>query len=454
MQDTIVAIATPSGIGGICIVRLSGKRAPEIAHHITRKNHFEPRYATLCCLYDEEGGLIDEAIVLYFAAPKSYTCEHLIEFQCHGGDLIGNQVVTMCLRLGARMAYAGEFTKRAVLNGRIDIAQANALAQMIATKDMQFQRALIHQLKGELGVFVESVREILLSALAHTEVMIDYSEEDIPQDIIDTIWHKLTILSERLRRIYDFSRTRSYTKEKICLIGKPNVGKSSLLNSILLYDRAIISPIAGTTRDRIEEDICIDGHFVRLVDTAGIRDNTDVIEEQGIQKTKEALLECSIVLAVFDGASAFDEEDQQVVELIYQARRERKMQNLELFIIINKADKPQLLNERDICLQAPIIHISALDKEQSAMTIHNMLKHHFQERTISNDVILSASYQLESIHATIKHIQGAKEKLESLELELFAYHIRDALESIGHITHPYRSEEVLDTMFGEFCLGK
>lgn len=516
--DTIVAIATPSGIGGIAIVRLSGKDTLPIALRITRATSLTPRYATLCSLFDTTSALIDEAIVIYFQAPRSYTCEDVVEFQCHGGAIIAQKIIATCLVLGARKANAGEFTKRAVLNGRIDIAQANAISQMITTNDANFQSALISQLKGELGAFVASVREILLSALAHAEVMIDYAQEDIPEDIIERIGGKLSDLRARLDRIYSFSRARVDSGLKLCLIGKPNVGKSSLLNTLLLYERAITSPIAGTTRDRIEEDIYIDGNLVRLIDTAGIREGADMLESQGIEKTKEALQECAIVLGVFDSSRRADDEDKKVLDLLAQewsARAQNpQKRKLEILLVLNKTDMPQIFDERafegilaqmmdsanvreskgaelksldsdapkssisqsstpeseniasakpeskdsksqDSATRSPILRISTLDKEKSASLLHSALSERMSViNARGGEVILSATYQLESVRATSEHITKASARLESAEIELFAYHIKDALESIAQITHPYHSEEVLDAMFGEFCLGK
>lgn len=455
MQDTIVAIATPSGVGGICIVRLSGKQAEQIASTITKKPAFTPRYATLSLLYDTQGALLDEAIVLYFQAPKSYTGEDVIEFQCHGGDIIGRRVLNECLLLGARIARAGEFTKRAYLNGRLDLAQANAIAQMITTRDASFQSALLKQLKGDLGAFVEQVRASLISALAHTEVMIDYSEEDIPSDIITRIHSMLASLATRLNNIYTFSKARPSQGHSLCLIGKPNVGKSSLLNALLLYERAITSPIAGTTRDRIEEDLLIGSHRVRLIDTAGIHTSDDSLESKGIEKSLQALKEASIILVVFDGSSPLDPQDEAIIALVQEESASRQSPPT-ILPIINKCDLPAMLDTaalHKLDSSSAAIAINALNKPETASTLYSVIAQALAQESYQ-DIILSAPYQQEAIAQAQAHIHKACAKLESLELELFAYHIKDALESIGCITHPYNSEEVLDSMFGQFCLGK
>ncbi len=450
--DSIVAIATPAGIGGICIVRLSGTKSLQIAKHITHKHSFTPRYATLCSLYDTDDTLFDEAIVIYYQAPKSYTCEDVIEFQCHGGDLIGRKLIALCLQYGARIAHSGEFTKRAFLNGRIDFAQVNAIAKLITTKDSYFQKALASQLKGELEIFVNEVREILVSSLAYCEVMIDYSEEDISDDVIQKIDSKLSRLFERLHKIYEFSLMREGYNAgwKLCIIGKPNVGKSSILNALLLFDRAITSPIAGTTRDTIEEDIFVDGCAIRLIDTAGIRQSDDIIEEEGIKKSKLALKQSNIALGVFDISQELDSRDLEVLSLL------SKESNQTIFIL-NKNDKPQRLDTASLAPftnNATILRINALDKESSALQIKQALSDILAKNTLDSGIILSASYQIQAIAQTLDSLKKAREKLASLELELFSYHIKDALESIGLITHPYATDEMLDAMFSEFCLGK
>lgn len=499
IQDTIVAIATASGVGGIAIIRISGGKALEIARNIStpaknnnnRKNintknnppkntltnntssantkktaidsaqqgkqelDFAPRYATLCNIYDKDKILLDEAIIIYYKAPHSYTREDVIEVQCHANGIITNKILQACLHYGARLARGGEFTKRAFLNGRIDLSQANAISQMIATKDSYLQSALISQLKGSLGDFVREVREVLLFALASAEVMIDYSEEDIPSDIISAIESKLESLRVRLKNIYDFSSTRAKIGNvwKLAIIGKPNVGKSSLLNAILLQERAITSNIAGTTRDRIEEEILIDGSIVRLIDTAGIRASDDALESKGVELSLKALQEANIILAVFDSSRTFDSEDKEVLALL-----ERHKQDKKILGIFNKNDCKNAIKDNDykrvesLCDEA--MFLSALDIERTASILQEKLKNIIDNSNLKGEIILSAPYQLESIQSSMSHLGLATQRLKSSELELFAYHIKDTLESIGQITSPYATDEMLDKMFSEFCLGK
>ena len=414
-----------------------------------------PRYATLCNVYDKEGILLDEAIIIYYKAPHSYTCEDVIEIQCHASDIIAQKILQSCLHYGARLARGGEFTKRAFLNGRIDLSQANAIAQMIATKDAHLQTALISQLKGSLGDFVREVREVLYFALASAEVMIDYSEEDIPSELISDIRAKLESLRVRLTKIYDFStaRVKIGNAWKLAIIGKPNVGKSSLLNAILLQERAITSSIAGTTRDRIEEEITIDGSIIRLIDTAGIRTSTDMIESKGIELSLQALKEANIVFTIFDSSRPLDSEDTQVLDALSANKKDKK-----ILAIFNKNDCKNVLKSQDIKrienLCDERLDISALDVENTAHTLQEKLKEIIAKSNLKGEVILSAPYQLQSLKTSIANLDLALQRLHTSELELFAYHIKDTLESIGQITSPYTNEEMLDKMFSQFCLGK
>ena len=308
---TIVAIATANGIGSISIVRISGVNALEIAKKISKKTTFQPRLATLSYLYDKNDEIIDEALILYFKAPFSFTGEDVVEFQCHGGLAIANMIVNEVLKRGARIANPGEFSKRAFFNNKIDLSKAEAISKIIEARSEDAVKLLARQLKGELTTFVNEIREDLLFMLAYTEVSIDYAEDDLPTDIFEQIKNKMEKIKLKLSNTLEASRRREGMIEgfKVAIIGKPNVGKSSLLNKLLNYDRAIISDIAGTTRDTIEESVKIGTHIIKIVDTAGIRDANDVIEKIGIEKSIETLNEADIAIVLFDNSKVCDEED-------------------------------------------------------------------------------------------------------------------------------------------------
>jgi len=443
-NSTIVAIATANGIGSISIVRLSGVSALDIASKITKKTKFQPRLATLTSLYSIEDEMIDEALILYFKAPFSFTGEDVVEFQCHGGVAIANMIVNEALRRGARLANPGEFSKRAFLNNKIDLSKAEAISKIIEARSEDAVKLLARQLKGELTSFVNDIREDLLFMLAYTEVSIDYAEDDLPSDIFEQIKTKMAKIIVKLSNTLDASKRREGMIEgfKVAIIGKPNVGKSSLLNKLLNYDRAIISDIAGTTRDTIEESVKIGTHIIKIVDTAGIRNASDVIEQIGIEKSIEAITEADIVIALFDNSKVCDSEDEKILELISQNKSK------EIVKVINKSD---LESKFDKSLISDFIELST--KENINPLIKN-IETILDSNTHSDEMTLISKRQVISVEETLLHIKRSIQPLDSGELEFFAHHITEALENISNITRPYENDQMLDVMFGEFCLGK
>ena len=446
-DDTIVAIATANGVGSICIVRLSGTKALEIALQISKKTSLIPRYATLSYLYDTNSELIDEALLLYFKAPFSFTGEDLIEFQCHGGIAISNMVLDSALGYGARMANAGEFSKRAFLNNKMDLSKAEAISKIIEAKSSDSVKLLARQLKGELKDFVEDIREDLLFMLAYTEVTIDYAEEDLPSDIFSKIEEKIEKIVEKLENTLEASKRREGMIEgfKVAIVGKPNVGKSSLLNKLLNYERAIISDIAGTTRDTIEENIKIGTHIIKIVDTAGIRENTtDVIEQIGIEKSINAIEEADIIVALFDNSKTIDSEDRKILELLENIKNKDKY----IIKVLNKCDLENLFS-KDIL--GNFVELSAKD---SINLLLQKIEKILDLNTSGDELTLVSKRQVLSVKDTLENIKQAKQPLYNGELEFFAYFINEALFNISQITRPYENDEMLDVMFGEFCLGK
>ena len=441
---TIVAIATANGIGSISIVRISGANALEIATKISKKATFQPRLATLSSLYDFNNEVIDEALVLYFKAPFSFTGEDVIEFQCHGGVAIANMLINEALKRGARIANPGEFSKRAFFNNKIDLTKAEAISKIIEARSEDAVKLLARQLKGELTNFVNEIREDLLFMLAYTEVSIDYAEDDLPSDIFAQIKNKMEKIIVKLSNTLDASRRREGMIEgfKVAIIGKPNVGKSSLLNKLLNYDRAIISDIAGTTRDTIEESVRIGTHIIKIVDTAGIRDASDVIEKIGIEKSIQAISEADIVIALFDNGKVCDVEDYKIIQLIDENS------NKEILKVLNKSD---LQNHFDKTKIDDFIELSTKEDINPLIKKIEMI---LDSNTHSDEMTLISKRQILSVENTLYSINLSKNPLETGELEFFAHYITDALEQISSITRPYENDQMLDVMFGEFCLGK
>lgn len=447
MQSTIAAIATAHGIGSISIVRLSGKDALSIALKLSKKTHLPPRYVTLTPLYSHDESLIDEALVIFFQNPKSFTGEDVVEFQCHGGMIVAQSIIKECIALGARLANPGEFSKRAFLNGRMDLTQAQAIASLIEASSVDAARVLARQMKGELRGYIESIRNALLEILAYSEVVIDYAEEDLPLDVVEQIFVKLENIKSELSKTLESSKRRSGLMQgyRVAIIGKPNVGKSSLLNSLLDYERAIVSEIAGTTRDTIEEQVRIGTHLIRLVDTAGIRAASDAIECIGIERSIEAIENADIVLALFDSSRAMDGEDEAIVDLIEQYSHTKPF-----VCIINKVDLPRAFKTNSLAKYSPI----ELSCKEDTTVLIGTLSGLMDVDNNSSEMMLISQRQIGATEDTVRSIDESYEPLRDGELEFFSFHINQAIRHISSISRPYELDEMFDKMFGQFCLGK
>ncbi len=446
-NQTVAAVATASGVGSIAIVRVSGNSALEISKNLLNKDmSLEPRVATLASVYSKDSNLIDQAIVIYFKSPNSFTGEDIVEFQSHGGSVIAQEILDTLVSYGAYLAKPGEFTQRAFLNGKIDLSEAEAIAKMIETKSVDGAKILARQLKGELSEYIDNTRDRLISLLAHSEVMIDYAEEDIPDDLLNQIEERLVSIRDELESIVKSSLRRKGLIEGfwLSIIGKPNVGKSSILNKMLNYDRAIVSDIAGTTRDSIEEQIKIGSHIVRVADTAGIREATDTIEKLGVERSIKWLDESDIVVAVFDASSELDNEDLKVLDLIHNSN------DLEVIVVLNKIDIDRKI---DLAVFKEFNTIS-LSAKESVDNLIIVIEESLSSFSKIDELMLISSRQIDSVNRAKDEINYALEPLLNIELEFFSYHINIAIEALNEITKPYRHEELLDKMFSEFCLGK
>jgi tRNA modification GTPase len=446
MADTITAIATAHGVSSISIIRISGEDALSVAKKISRKEEIKPRHAHLTSLYNKENALIDQAILIYFAAPYSFTGEDIVEFQCHGGMIVAQEILDTVLALGVRLAEPGEFSKRAFLNGKIDLTEAEAISKLIEAKSVDAAKILARQMKGELKEFVEESREALLRSLAYSEVMIDYAEEDIPDDIMLSIVSQLEGLMDQIERIVDASHRRRGLIDgfKVAIIGKPNVGKSSLLNALLSYERAIVSDIAGTTRDTIEEQVRIGSHIIRLVDTAGIRESEDIIERIGIERSMSSVEDADIIIALFDGSRPFDKEDEKILSIVTSAKEK------QVIVAVNKSDLEPKLQKEKLQMFEPIEVSAKKGFKKLTETLERLLDGIGE----GDELMLISARQIEAVERAKKAIEEAKQPLVMGELEFFSYHLQEAVKAISSISKPYDSEEILDKMYGEFCLGK
>lgn len=443
--DTISAVATANGIGSIAIIRISGNKALDIIKKLTHKSSFAPRHATLTNIYNAQNELIDEAIVLYFRAPFSFTAEDVVEIQCHGGFIVAQSILKATLTCGARLANAGEFSKRAFFNGRIDLSEAEAIAQLIEAKSEDAAKILARQMKGELKEFIESIRDAIIHILAYSEVSIDYAEEDLPEDLVLQIEEKLSTLQKSLEKTLSASRAREGLMQgfKVAIIGKPNVGKSSLLNALLNYNRAIVSDIAGTTRDTIEEQVKIGTHLIRIVDTAGIREASDEIERIGIERSLEAIEQSDIVVVLLDASRDFDAEDAQILSLISQHASSK-----EVLYIKNKIDLEQKSWHVNVDIDLE------LNSKQSVASLVEVLKNIMDRSNSSDEIMLISQRQISAVENTLQNIEEAFSPLADQELEIFSFHLNEAVKAMASITRPFENDEMLEKMFGSFCLGK
>ncbi|PAF51453.1 tRNA uridine-5-carboxymethylaminomethyl(34) synthesis GTPase MnmE [Helicobacter sp. 13S00401-1] len=446
--DTIVALATKEQ-STINIVRLSGPKAKELAFRLTGKDLL-PRVATLCKIKDEENRLLDKCICIYYKAPFSFNGEDIVEFQCHGGFVVANEILNLLLRLDARLAEAGEFSKRAFLNGKLDLVQLESMAALIQAKSKKAALLLAQNLEGKLSNYIHDIRANMITILAQIEVMIDYSEEDLDTRLIESIKSYLNKLILEFSNIIENSKLAITSLEglNLAIIGKPNVGKSSLLNALLLEDRAIVSDTKGTTRDVISEYINIDGNLLKVSDTAGIHKSKDDIEELGIKKSLEAAKKSNIVLCVFDSSQDLEKDDLEIL-------RFASTLDSKVIAVLNKNDLESKTNlESKLQNNYKLKTISISSKNLSSIIrLKNLLKDILD--TVSYEgVMLSSKEQSLKLESSLKSLKAALPFLTEGTLELASLEIGAALKGLASITHEFDTEEMLDSMFSQFCVGK
>ncbi|HEF3515048.1 tRNA uridine-5-carboxymethylaminomethyl(34) synthesis GTPase MnmE [Campylobacter jejuni] len=442
MSDTIAAIATAHGVGSISIVRLSGERALEFALKLSHKTKLTPRHATFTKLFNQNNEIIDEAIMIYFKAPYSFTGEDIVEFQTHGGFSVSEVLLEELVSLGARLALAGEFSKRACLNGKMTPLKALNIQDLILSKSALAAKIIARNMQGNLGELLEKIRTDLVKTLAFVETSIDYADDDLPSDLLEQISTMCEENSKILKEIYTLSQSKKGLIEgfKIAIVGKPNVGKSSLLNALLSYERAIVSDIAGTTRDTIEESFKLGTHLLRIIDTAGIRESKDVIEQIGVALSKKSLEDADIILAVFDASRVQDKEDEKIFDLL--ANTDKK-----IFWILNKSDLENVFKNTQ---NKNFIKLSA---QKDITLLKEELQNYFNSFD-SEGIVVSSLDLINACKISSEAIFRAKGLLEESSLELFAFELNLAINELARFTKDFQRDEILDEMFGNFCLGK
>lgn len=452
---TIVAISTAPGIGGIGIIRMSGKESFEILDKIFKTKSGKSvipvantiKYGYIVSPQNNE--VIDEVLVSYFMEPKSYTTENMCEINSHGSTIVMKKILDLCIENGAKLAEPGEFTKRAFLNGRIDLSQAEAVVDILNAKTEKESKASMHQLEGYLSSELKKIKEKLLEIMATIEVGIDYPEYEIEEVTnLDLEKNLEQILGEFQILEKSFDKGKILRDGiKVAIIGRPNVGKSSLLNCLLREERAIVTEIEGTTRDTIEEYITVEGVLFKIIDTAGIRKAKDEVEKIGIEKAKEMAEEADLIIAILDSNKPIEAEDKEILEMI---------KGKKAIIVLNKIDilkkeKPSIPDK-----EHKIIAISAKEKtgiEELYQEMINLFS--LNQIQVQDEALITNVRHKNAITEARKAIEKALETIQKgLPIDLIAIPVKEALEAIGEITGENASEAIIEEIFARFCLGK
>lgn len=403
-------------------------------------------------IIDEKGKIVDEVLVSYFKAPKSYTTENMCEINTHGGIIILRKILDICLKNGADLAEPGEFTKRAFLNGRIDLLQAESVIDIINAKSEKEATTSIKQLEGSLSKKINEIKQKILDVMVNVEVAIDYPEYDVEDATNEEILDMLNSVKEDLKKLEKSFDDGKLIKEgiKTVILGKPNAGKSSLLNAILKEDRAIVTDIEGTTRDTIEEFVNINGIPLNIIDTAGIRNTDNEVEKIGVVKSKKLANEADLIIAIFDSSKELTKEDIEILEII----KDKKS-----IIVLNKIDLNSKLDENDKRLKdvsENIVKISALNETGIEDLYEEISKlFNLNEINFDNDIVITNLRHKNLITKAIKKTDEAKKSLESdMPSDIIAIFIKDILEILGEITGDEVTENIINEIFAKFCLGK
>lgn len=459
-HDTICALATPNGVGALGIIRVSGNEALGIVNRCFEgKNITEVASHTVHYGFIKDGDeQIDEVMVSVFRAPKTFTTENSVEISFHGSPHIARKILEVLMKNGARMAKAGEFTMRAFMNGRIDLSQAEAIADVIASENEASRKVALNQLKGGISNEISVLRGDLLNFTSLIELELDFAEEDVEFADRTAMNMLLNRLEEKLNALIESFQYGNAIKNgvDVAIIGKPNAGKSTLLNALLMEERAIVSDIAGTTRDTIEELLHINGTAFRFIDTAGIRETTDAIEAIGVQRAKEKIATAKILLYLYDEWDATPEE---VIGFVKEFWRE----DLKVILLHNKIDLSKSNeNEFDQMLSnalipeftTTIIPISAKD-QTGIETLKKELSSYVENLKTDESTVITNQRHFEALQKSLQSVRNVKKALtQSFHTELLAYELRYALEHLGEISGEFTNDEVLGNIFSKFCIGK
>jgi len=460
MQQTIVALATPNGRSGIGVIRLSGKDAFAIAKGMTADDDIEPkpRTALLRQLHDPHtGDVIDEALVTYFKAPHSFTGEDVVEISCHGSPVLLRQVIDLCLAAGARLADAGEFTLRALSNGQMDLAEAEAIRDLIDAQTTASARQAVRQMRGEMSLSLQPLKDELLNIIVVLESALEFVEDDLPETQIDKVKRSLTDLTDRIRHFASTYEAGHLIRDglRVALVGRPNVGKSSLFNALLGTERAIVTNIAGTTRDQIHERLVINDIPVSLIDTAGLRETSDEVESIGVERAKAVMNDADLVIVMLDASIQTSPEDREILQ---------KVEGLRYIVALNKIDK---LPSTDIdnmiaaehshlrYLRGMITPISAKTGDGLDELINAITSPFISEDIGSSGFLITDARHHDLLQRSADELQTSIDGLDSkMSEEIVLIGMHNALKYLGEITGETTTEDMLTRIFSTFCIGK
>ncbi len=451
MDDTIVAISTALGIGAISIIRVSGRDSLKIVNKIFKGNNLEKvkshtiHYGHII----DDRKIVDEVLVSVMLTPKTFTKENIVEINGHGGIISSNMILELLLKNGCRLAEPGEFTKRAFLNGRIDLIEAESVMDLIMSKTEQAHEMSINQLRGKVSNLIRVFREQILEIILNIEVNIDYPEyEDIEEVTINNLKKKLPTIKKEIIKILKESKNGKIIKEgiKVIIIGKPNVGKSSLLNKLIEEDKAIVTSIPGTTRDVVEGTLNLNGLLLNLIDTAGIRKTDDLIEEMGVKRTLEQIKFADLILLVLDNSKLLSSDDFKILEEIKEKNH---------LIVINKIDLPKKINDESLD-KKKLIYISTL-KNKGFEELEEKIKNIFDfEKIITKDLTyLTSARSIYLLKDVLKKIEDIEQSVDNNEyIDMIEIDLKKVWEQLGQITGETYQEELTEKLFEQFCLGK
>ena len=451
MNDTIAAISTALGVGAISIIRVSGDEAIEIVNKIVKNKNLD-KVETHTINYNhivDNEKIIDEVLISIMKGPKSFTTEDIVEINAHGGIATTNKILQLLLQNGCRLAQPGEFTKRAYLNGRIDLMQAEGIMDLINSKTDKMRELAISQVGGNISQMIKDIRKEIIEVLANIEVNIDYPEyEDIEVLTNEQLFPKLDNVELKIKEILKNSENSRLIKEGIdtCIIGKPNVGKSSLLNKLLNEEKAIVTDVAGTTRDIVEGTIIIEGIVFNIIDTAGIRETDDLVESIGVKKSLSLIEKSDLVLFVLNNNEKLTEEEKEILS---------KLKEKNYIVVVNKIDLESKLNIEELNLEN-IVYISTLNN-QGIEDLKNKIKELFHlERIETTDLTyLTNARSIALLNETLKLVSDAKRSIENnIPIDMVEIDIKEAWTKLGEIIGQNYSEELIDQLFSQFCLGK